>query len=130
MNGLRLSRALIFALLAACATTSSERPVQPERPPSSAELSYVGGPGVSPFDYGEAVDQGLRYIANQGYSDAQLHGVDQPYPNIWRVRFGRGDNGALHLYFDGANRTLIKAEELQGVKGALVPSAAEPPPKK
>jgi hypothetical protein len=127
MRGLRLSRAAIFALFAACATTS-ERDAQPMRPPSSAELSSLG-PARSPWDYGEAVDQGLRYVAERGYSDAQLHGVDQPYPNVWRVRFGR-ENGALHLYFDGMNKTLIKTEEIPGLKGALVPPPAEPPPKR
>ena len=127
MRGLRLSRAAIFVLFAACAT-SSDRPVQPMRPPSSAELS-LAGPARSPWEYGEAVDQGLRYVAEQGYADAQLHGVDQPLPNIWRVRFGR-ENGALHLYFDAVNKTLIKTEEIPGLKGALIPPPAEPLPKK
>jgi|GEM_PF-3851645 len=128
MSGLRLSRAPIFALFAACATTS-DRTSQPMRPPSSAELSSLG-PSRSPWDSGEAVDQGMRYLAERGYADAQLHGVDQPYPNIWRVRFGLGEKGILHLYFDGVNKTLIRTEEIPGLKGALVPPPSEAPPKK
>lgn len=116
-----ISVVLASALFAACSTTS-ERPAQPMRPASSAELS---------FGYQEAIDLGSRYVADYGYANTKLHGAEQLYPNIWRVRFGlapEGSNGILELYFDGANRTLVKAEELQGIGGTLVPDKLVPPP--
>jgi len=42
------------------------------------------------------------------------------------VRFGLGPNGMLELYFDGVKKTLIRAEELQGVGGKLVPTELVP----
>ena len=72
----------------------------------------------------EAVDLGSRYVADYGYSDVQLRGAEQLYPNVWRVRYELApkDSGKfIHLYFDGANKTLVRMEELKGIGGTLVP---------
>jgi hypothetical protein len=117
-----ISLVLGLALSAAC-TATSERPVRPTPPPSAGELGYK-----------EAVALGTTFVADYGYADTRLQGAEQLYPNLWRVRFGLGPNGRLELYFDGVKKTLIRAEELQGVGGKLVPTelfpTSVPPPRR
>ena len=110
-----ISLALCLALAAAC--RASDRPVRPTPPPSAGELGYK-----------EAVALGTTFVSDYGYADTQLQGAEQLYPNLWRVRFGLGPNGMLELYFDGVHKTLIRAEELQGVGGKLVPFELVPKP--
>ena len=105
----------IIAWVAACATPS-DRPPNPIPPPSSGELGYR-----------EAVALGTQFIAERGYADTQLEGAEQLNANIWRVRFGKGPDGVLHLYFDGVQKTLIKAEEIQGIRGRPVTVPLVPP---
>ncbi len=107
----------VFALAVACAT-ASDRPSNPIPPPSSGELGY-----------NEAVALGTQFLAERGYTDTQLEGAEQLHPNIWRVRFGKGPDGVLHLYFDGVQKTIIKAEEIQGVRGRPVTVPLIPTPK-
>ncbi len=108
----------VFALAVGCATVS-DRPPNPGPPPSSGELGYK-----------EAVALGTQFIADRGYTDTQLEGAEQLNANIWRVRFGKGADGVLHLYFDGVQKTIIKAEEIQGVRGRPVTVPLVPPAKK
>ena len=107
---------LVFAsaFFAAC-TTTTERPVRPMPPPTPADMEYH-----------EAVDFGARYVANYGYSDVEFQGAERVYPNIWQVHYGLASNGHLELYFDGTKKTLVKAEELQGLSGTLVPDRPAP----
>jgi hypothetical protein len=107
---------LVFAsaFFAACSTTT-ERPVRPMRPPTPADMEYH-----------EAVDLGARYLADYGYSDVEFQGAERVYPNVWQVHYGLSSSGKLELYFDGTNKTLVKAEELQGVSGTLVPDRQVP----
>jgi len=107
---------LVFAsaFVAACSTTG-ERPVRPMRPPTPADMEYH-----------EAVDLGARYVADYGYSDVEFQGAERVYPNIWQVHYGLSSSGKLELYFDGTKKTLVKAEELQGLSGTLVPDRPVP----
>lgn len=116
---MRLARwLLLFALpLAVGCATTSDRPPNPIAPPSSGELGYK-----------EAVALGTQFVAERGYTDTQLEGAEQLYPNIWRVRFGKGPDGVLHLYFDGMNKTIVKAEEIQGISGRPVTLPLIPTP--
>jgi len=107
-----MSVVLASAFFAACSTTS-EGPVKPMRPPTPVDMEYH-----------EAVDLGSRYVADYGYSDPEFRGAERVYPNIWQVHYGLSSSGTLELYFDGTKKTLVKAEELQGVSGALVPDRA------
>jgi len=108
-----ISLVLCLALPAACMT--SDRPVRPTPPPSAGELGYK-----------EAVALGTTFVSDYGYSGTEFQEAEQLYPNLWRVRFGLGPNGMLELYFDGVKKTLIRAEELQGVGGKLVPTELVP----
>ena len=81
-------------------------------------------PTPADMEYHEAVDLGARYVADYGYSDVEFQGAERVYPNIWQVHYGLSSSGTLELYFDGTKKTLVKAEELQGVSGALVPDRA------
>ena len=108
---------LASAFSLGCAT-ASDRPPNPIPPPSSGELGYK-----------EAVALGTQFIAERGYTDTQLEGAEQLNANIWRVRFGKGADGVLHLYFDGMQKTIIKAEEIQGIRGRPVTVPLIPTPK-
>ena len=111
----RISLVFASAFIAACSTTG-ERPVKPMRPPTPADMEYH-----------EAVDLGARYVADYGYSEVEFQGAERVYPNIWQVHYGLSSSGKLELYFDGTNKTLVKAEELQGLSGTLVPDRQVPP---
>ena len=76
--------------------------------------------------YHEAVDLGSKYVIDKGYSDVEFRGAEQPYPNLWEVHYGLSSNGKLDLYFDGTNKTLVKAEELKGISGTMVPEGLAP----
>jgi len=78
------------------------------------------------MEYHEAVDLGSRYVADYGYSDPEFRGAERVYPNIWQVHYGLSPSGSLELYFDGTNKKLVKAEELKGIGGSLVPDRPEP----
>jgi len=108
----------IFALAVGCASGSSDRPPHTVPPPSSGELAYY-----------EAVNLGTRFVAERGYTDVQLEGAEQLNANIWRIRFGTGPDGVLHLYYDGVQKTIIKAEEIQGLRGRPVTVPLIPTPK-
>jgi hypothetical protein len=113
----------IFALAVGCATTSeksekSDRPPHPIPPPSSGELAYY-----------EAVNLGTTFLAERGYTETQFEGAEQLNANIWRIRFGKGPDGVLHLYYDGVQKTIIKAEEIQGIRGRPVTLPLVPPAK-
>jgi hypothetical protein len=78
------------------------------------------------MQYPDAVDLGARYVMDHGYANTEFGGAEQLYPNIWRVRFGLEPGGTLELYFDGTQKTLVKAEELGGIGGTLVPDKVVP----
>ena len=116
MSIARLSLALASAFCAACGTTSeSSRPVRPMRPPTPAAM-----------EYDEAVDLGSQYVMDYGYSGTEFQGAERITPNLWQVHYGLSSNGKLDLYFDGTNKTLVKAEKQQGISGALVPVPSGP----
>lgn len=74
----------------------------------------------------DAISLGSDHAAQLGYRDSELLGVEEIYPNIWRVKFGlapKGSGKILQLDFDGQSRTLLKRTELDGVTGEMVPSS-------
>jgi len=116
MSIARLSLALASAFFAACGTTSeSSRPVRPMRPPTPAAM-----------EYDEAVDLGSQYVMDYGYSGTEFQGAERITPNLWQVHYGLSSSGSLELYFDGTNKTLVKAEELKGISGTMVPEGLAP----
>jgi len=108
----------------------SERPPGAALPPSSGEMAFREAPPLGPSSgemaYHEAVDLGSKYVIDKGHSDVAFRGAAQPYPNLWEVHYGLSSNGKLDLYFDGTNKTLVKAEKQQGISGALVPVPSGP----
>ena len=112
----RLSLALASVFFAACSTTSeSSRPVRPMRPPTPAAM-----------EYDEAVDLGSQYVMDYGYSGTEFQGAERITPNVWQVHYGLSSSGSLELYFDGTRKTLVKAEELKGISGTMVPEGLAP----
>ena len=108
----------IFALAVGCASGSSDRPPHAVPPASSGELAYYVG-----------VNLVTRFVAERGYTVVQLVGAELLNANIWRFRFGTGPEGVLHLYYDGVQKTIIKAEEIQGLRGRPVTVPLIPTPK-
>jgi hypothetical protein len=100
-----------FAL--GCASTPSG--AVPARPLSSAELA---------MGYKDAVDLGASYVASRGHTGAHFERADQPWPNVWCVRFGllpKGSGRRIELYFDGTQRKLIKEVTYDGVSALVGP---------
>ena len=114
MKTARLALLPVLASLWGCATTS-DRPPIPVPPPSSGELGYK-----------EAVSLGTTFVAERGYGSATLNGVDQVSADVWRVRFGTGQDSALYLYYDGFKKTLVKAEDIQGITATSLPLSLVP----
>jgi hypothetical protein len=72
--------------------------------------------------YKDAIDLGASYVASKGLRGAQLEQADQPWPNVWCVRFGllpRGSGRGIELYFDGTRRKLIKEVTYDGVSASV-----------
>jgi hypothetical protein len=91
------------------------------RPPSSAELA---------MGYQDAVDLGVSYMTSKGLTGAELERADQPWPNVWCVRFGllpKGSGRRIELYFDGTRRSLLKEVAYDGVGASWSPPPGQDP---
>jgi hypothetical protein len=109
-----------FAAVLGCVSGTAGRPAHPMRPLSSGERSQ---------GYQEAVDMSQAFVSRQGRTDAKFVSAEQVKTNIWRVRFGLAPEGSgrvFDVYFDGSRRTVIKSEEVSGVRGTVTDTSFLP----